>query len=128
MKQRQRLILEALLNCGGSATTGAIAKKAKLHPNGVSQSLGVLTGFVTSTFGAKRETIWKLKSRKLPQLSLGLWTKLNTRRIDLIDMKAGGYISEEEAAELADLEKTADRVRDRMVRFDLARLKRLMNK
>src|SRR3989338_75711 len=40
LKKRQRLILKALLNLGGTATTRQIAQKTSLNTNGVSQSLG----------------------------------------------------------------------------------------
>ncbi len=59
-KKRQKIILAALAELGGEATTRQIAEKVKLHVNGVSQSLGALTEHVVCLGGHAGETRWKL--------------------------------------------------------------------
>lgn len=60
LKKRQKLILSALAELGGEATTRQIAEKVNLHVNGVSQSLGTMTGYVKCIGGRAGETRWKL--------------------------------------------------------------------
>ncbi len=60
LKKRQRLILKALSDLGGEATTREIAGKVSLHINGVSQSLGALFGYVECVGGKAGETKWVL--------------------------------------------------------------------
>lgn len=59
LKKRQKLILAALEELGGKATTRQVAKKTKLHVNGVAQSLGVLPN-VWYLCGRGGDTMWKL--------------------------------------------------------------------
>ena len=65
LKPRQRKILSSLDELGGQATTRQIAEKAGLDTNGVSQSLGALSGggHVTIVGGKRGDTVWKLASR-----------------------------------------------------------------
>lgn len=129
LKQRQRLILEALVNCGRPATTREVAQKAKLNVNGVSQTLGSLVEYVTY-ISSDKGSRWKLISRKLPPISKPLWNKLNSRRIELIGKKVEGVLSQEETLELQDLQKTADRIIDAVdsLKPALRRLKRLQRR
>lgn len=60
LKKRQKLILSALAELGGEATTRQIAKKVNLHVNGVSQSLGVMAKYIECLGGRGGETKWKL--------------------------------------------------------------------
>lgn len=62
LKKRQRIILAALAELGGKATTRQIAEKANLNVNGVSQSLGAMYQHVECLGGRGGETRWKLKS------------------------------------------------------------------
>jgi hypothetical protein len=59
LKKRQKLILAALAELGGEATTRQIAEKVNLNVNGISQSLGAMTG-VECLGGRAGETRWKL--------------------------------------------------------------------
>jgi hypothetical protein len=59
LKKRQKLILAALVELGGEATTRQIAKKVNLHVNGVSQSLSAIKG-VECLGGRGGEMTWKL--------------------------------------------------------------------
>lgn len=61
LKKRQRLILSALEELGGEATTRQIAEKVGLHVNGVSQSLGALHERAECLGGQAGETKWKLR-------------------------------------------------------------------
>jgi hypothetical protein len=63
LKRRQRLILRALSDLGGEATTRQIADKAQLSVNGVSQSLGVLREYVSPVGGKAGETKWVLTEK-----------------------------------------------------------------
>jgi hypothetical protein len=66
MKTRQRDILTALRNLGGTATTREIAERCSLNVNGVSQSLGALADHVVCLGGKSGETRWmsiKLQER-----------------------------------------------------------------
>ncbi len=65
LKKRQKIILAALKELGGEATTRQIAEKVNLHTNGVSQSLGAMTNDVTCLGGRGGETKWKLKDQDL---------------------------------------------------------------
>lgn len=67
LKKRQKLILAALEELSGEATTRQIAEKVNLHVNGVSQSLGVMTKYVSCLGGRGGETKWKLTS--LPRIA-----------------------------------------------------------
>ena len=58
LKKRQRDILAALSQLGGRATTRQIAEKVGLHVNGVSQSLGVLSEYVSVVEGKGGDTWW----------------------------------------------------------------------
>lgn len=60
LKKRQKLILSALAELGGEATTRQIAKKVNLHVNGVSQSLGAMYEHIVCLGGHGGETRWKL--------------------------------------------------------------------
>ena len=60
LKKRQRLILLALAELGGEATTRQIAEKVNLHVNGVSQSLGAMIEYVECLSGRAGETKWRL--------------------------------------------------------------------
>lgn len=60
LKKRQRLILSALAELGGEATTRQIAEKVNMHVNGVSQSFGAMTEYVEYIGGHAGETKWKL--------------------------------------------------------------------
>lgn len=62
LKKRQKIILAALTELGGEATTRQIAEKANLHVNGVSQSLGTMYQYVVCLHGRGGETKWKLKT------------------------------------------------------------------
>ncbi len=75
MKKRQRLILQALADLGGKATTREIAHAVCLDVNGVSQSLGALADppsdrkpLVRGLGGAGGEHRWKLIGTVPPQL------------------------------------------------------------
>lgn len=62
LKKRQKIILAALENLGGIATTRQIAKATSLHVNGVAQTLGALSGqYVQYIGGQSGEAEWKLK-------------------------------------------------------------------
>ncbi|MAG12280.1 hypothetical protein CL630_00505 [bacterium] len=62
LKKRQKLILTALTELEGEATTRQIAERVNLNVNGVSQSLGAMTmtGHVAYIDGRAGETRWKL--------------------------------------------------------------------
>jgi len=60
LKKRQKLILAALAELSGEATTRQIAEKVNMNVNGVSQSLGVMTEFVEPLDARGGETRWKL--------------------------------------------------------------------
>lgn len=70
LKKRQKLILAALEELGGEATTRQIAEKVNLNVNGVSQSLGAMTAqytgatnyYVVECDGYGGETVWRLKN------------------------------------------------------------------
>ncbi|HDZ54642.1 MAG TPA: hypothetical protein ENI19_03190 [Candidatus Nealsonbacteria bacterium] len=60
LKKRQKEILAALKELGGTATTRQIAKRTGLHVNGVAQSLGALCQvYCLERRGG--ETKWKLE-------------------------------------------------------------------
>lgn len=62
MKKRQAAVLQALRDLGGRATVREIAAKARLHVNGVSQSLGALHDHVRDTLEGKGgERIYELR-------------------------------------------------------------------
>jgi DNA-binding IclR family transcriptional regulator len=72
LKKRQKAILVALKALGGSATLRAIADKAGLHANGVSQSLSALAGHglvctIPGTYKAGKggESVWEIVSLPL---------------------------------------------------------------
>jgi hypothetical protein len=60
LKKRHRIILAALAELGGEATTRQIAGKVNLNVNGVSQSLGAISQ-VICLGGRGGETKWKIK-------------------------------------------------------------------
>lgn len=65
LKKRQKAILAALEALGGNAVLRAIADKAGLHANGVSQSLSALAGhklvrLVSYKAGKGGESVWEL--------------------------------------------------------------------
>ncbi len=60
LKKSQKIILSALEELGGEATTRQIAEKVNLHVNGVSQSLGAMFEYVECLDGRAGETRWKL--------------------------------------------------------------------
>lgn len=60
LKKRQKIILAALTELGGEATTRQIAEKVNLHVNGVSQSLGAMFEYVECLDGRGGETKWRL--------------------------------------------------------------------
>lgn len=64
LSQRHRLIITALRELGGEATIRAIARKAGLNTNGVSQSLSCdgLYDHVVLVSGSRGSAVWKLKS------------------------------------------------------------------
>ncbi len=62
LKKRQRIILSALAELSGKATTRQIAEKTNLNVNGVSQSLGAMYQYIECLGGRGGETKWKLKS------------------------------------------------------------------
>ena len=62
LKKRQKMILAALAELGGEATTRQIAEKTDFNVNGVSQSLGAIRQYVVWLGGRGGETRWKLKS------------------------------------------------------------------
>ena len=59
LKKRQKMILQALGDLGGEATTRQIAGKVNLNVNGVSQSLGAMYPLVACLEGKGGETRWK---------------------------------------------------------------------
>lgn len=61
LKKRQKLILRALTELGGEATTKQVAEKTGLHVNGVSQSLGAMPWHVVCLGGRGGETKWQVK-------------------------------------------------------------------
>ena len=61
LKKRQKIILAALRDLGGEATTREIAQKTGLNVNGVAQSLGALEQ-VNCLGGRAGECKWRLKS------------------------------------------------------------------
>ncbi len=61
LKKRQKIILKALIELGGEATTREIAEKTDLNLNGVSQTLSALVE-VSCLGGRGGEIKWKLKS------------------------------------------------------------------
>ena len=63
LKRRQKIILAALEELGGKATTRQIAEKVHLNVNGVSQSLGALYQYAEALSGRGGETMWRLKSK-----------------------------------------------------------------
>lgn len=62
LKKRQKIILSALAELGGEATTRQIAEKVNLHVNGVSQSLGAMHKYVACLGGRSGETKWQLQN------------------------------------------------------------------
>jgi hypothetical protein len=110
LKQRQRLILEALLNNDRQGTTAEAAAKTKLNVNGVSQSLGAMEGEYVEMGPLVRggKQTWKL-IKDPPSLTKQLRRKLNLRRAQLIGKKAANSITDEELIELEDLRKTVNR-------------------
>ena len=62
LKKRQKIILAALAELGGEATTRQIAEKVNLHVNGVAKSLGAMIEYeyVVCLGGRAGETKWKL--------------------------------------------------------------------
>ena len=60
LKKRQKIILTALKELGGEATTRQIAEKLNLHTNGVSQSLGAMFEYILCLGGRGGDTKWKL--------------------------------------------------------------------
>ena len=62
-KKRKEMILSALKDFGGIATTRQIAEKVNLNVNGVSQTLGVLQR-VKCLGGRGGECKWKLRNFK----------------------------------------------------------------
>ncbi len=114
MKQRQRLILEAMLNIGRWASTQEIAMRVGLNTNGVSQSLSALSGEYLVTEKRKKNDYWKIIAGKnVPPLSKPLWEKLNARRVELIKKDTSKGLPDPERLELADLQKTARRMIER---------------
>ncbi len=111
LSQRHRLILEAFLNCGRSATIDQIAAKTGFEGRGLAHSIHALHGYLQelplAKHGLRR---WRLLTRKLPRLSKHLWAKLNVRRIELID-KEEKRLTQAEEIELEDLQRTAGRRR-----------------
>ncbi len=61
LKQRQRDILQALNDLGGTATTREVALRVRLSVNGVSQSLGALFEYVQCHGGRGGEVKWSIK-------------------------------------------------------------------
>lgn len=61
LKNRQKLILSALTELSGEASTKQIAEKVNLNVNGVSQSLGAMNEQVECLGGRAGETRWRLK-------------------------------------------------------------------
>ena len=61
LKPRQRKILLALQECGGTARTREIAARAGLHINGVAQSLGALSQYVVCLGGKGGDCRWQLR-------------------------------------------------------------------
>lgn len=61
LKQRQRNILQALRDLGGTATTREIASRVGLHVNGVSQSLGALFEYIQCHGGRGGDVVWSIK-------------------------------------------------------------------
>jgi len=61
LSKRQRAILQALKEIGGTATTREVAEKTDLNVNGVAQSLGALYYYVKCLGGIAGETRWKMK-------------------------------------------------------------------
>ena len=64
LKKRQKTILSALEELGGTATTRQIAEKVHLSVNGVSQTLGALAyhNYTQCLGGKGGECRWKLES------------------------------------------------------------------
>ncbi len=63
MKKRQKDILQALKDLGGTATTREIGKKTGLNNNGISQTMGQSlgpNGFVICLGGHRGYTKWKI--------------------------------------------------------------------
>lgn len=60
LKKRQKIIISALAELGGEATTRQIAEKVNLHINGVSQSLGAMHEYVICLGGRAGKIKWKL--------------------------------------------------------------------
>jgi len=77
LKKRQQLILTALIELGGRATTRQIAQKLKLNVNGVSQSLGAMNEDVSYLGGDGRggEVTWGLRKKIKPRQHgrYGIW-------------------------------------------------------
>jgi len=65
LKRRQKIILAALNELGGIATTKQIAEKTNLNVNGVSQTLGVLSPkYVKCLGGRGGNTKWQEASEE----------------------------------------------------------------
>ena len=64
LKKRQKIILAALKDLGGIATTRQIAKATGLHVNGVAQTLGALSDQYCQYIGGRAgEAEWELKKK-----------------------------------------------------------------
>jgi len=61
MTTRKRLVLDALRELGGKATTRAIAEKLGLNVNGVAQTLGSVYEQVIFLGGHGGDAEWKIK-------------------------------------------------------------------
>lgn len=70
LKARQKVILQALSELGGEATTRQIATKLDLNVNGVSQSLGAMSDEHVRSIGGRRgDTKWKLVMKSIAHIS-----------------------------------------------------------
>jgi signal recognition particle receptor subunit beta len=68
LKRRQKIILAALEELGGEATTKQIAEKVSLHTNGVAQSLSAMSPkYVKCLGGRAGATKWQLRHGHLIQ-------------------------------------------------------------
>mgnify|MGYP001584068206 CR=1 FL=1 len=62
LKKRQKMILRALKELGGLATSRQIAEKTDLHVNGVAQTLGALSDeYIRYVGGRAGEAKWGLE-------------------------------------------------------------------
>ncbi len=64
IKRRQRIILKALEDLGGRATTTEIARRIRFDTSGVSQSLSALYGQVACIGGKGGGTVWQIRSKE----------------------------------------------------------------